>query len=81
LIGTSISSSPVVPLSAEPLVAKLPDIRYLNIRQRGWTRCEVTSQGWTAEFRVTDDPASVAAPLHTDATFVIRPDQVGAQRQ
>ncbi|MCU1345103.1 MAG: phoD [Acidimicrobiia bacterium] len=81
LVGTSISSGGLLPVASEGLVASFPDVRYANLRNRGWTRCEVTPQSWTAEYRVTDNQQSADAPLRTDATFVIQPDRVGVEKK
>jgi alkaline phosphatase D len=80
-VGTSISSGGLLPVNSQGLLSSFPDVRYANLRNRGWTRCEVTPQGWTTEYRVTDDQTSADASLRTDATFVVRPDRVGPQRQ
>jgi len=81
LVGTSISSGALLPVGTEGLISGFPDVRYANLRNRGWTRCEVTPEAWTAQYRVTDDETSADAPLRTDATFVVRPNRVGAERQ
>ncbi|HRW38003.1 MAG: alkaline phosphatase D family protein [Acidimicrobiales bacterium] len=78
VIGTSISSSADAALVGllEGSVSKLPWVRYVNGRQRGYAVVTLTAEGATADFRVVstaleDTPAVSVA---TDFTDVI-PDR------
>ena len=81
LMGTSISSGgdPVgasTHYGDEPLN---PHIVFHN-NNRGYVRCSVTPDTWTAEFRVVDTVRQPEAPTHSLATFVIENGRPGAVR-
>ncbi len=81
LVGTSISSNGLLPEGTEDLVTSaVPAIKYVNSSQRGWTRCDVTADRWTTEFRMVEDNHVQGSPLAVDATFTITPDTPGAVR-
>jgi alkaline phosphatase D len=78
LLGTSISSggdpaNPFVRYS-EPFN---PQIAFHN-NNRGYVRCSVTPDTWTAEFRVVDTVKQPEAPTRSLATFVIENGRAGA---
>lgn len=78
LVGTSISSDAPIPEDLTDLVSTLlPWIQYFDAR-RGWTRCSVGPDEWTAEYRVVDDNLIQDQPVAIDATFTIKPDTPGA---
>jgi phosphodiesterase/alkaline phosphatase D-like protein len=60
--------------------AQFPDLRYLNVRKRGWCLNEVTPSKWTATFRIVDDATKSDGTVTTDATFTVTPDKPGASR-
>jgi alkaline phosphatase D len=79
-IGTSISSGALLPEGIESAVASFPDLRYLNVRKRGWCLNEVTPSEWTATFRIVDDATKSEGTVTTDAVFTVTPDKPGATR-
>lgn len=81
LVGTSISSGGLLPAGTEGLVTSaVPAIKYVNSSQRGWTRCTVTPEKWTAEYRMVVDNLQEESPTAVDATFEILPTAPGARR-
>ena len=80
LVGTSISSSALLPEGIEAAVSSFPDLRYLNARKRGWTINVVTASGWTATYRTVDDVQRADSGVSTDATFTIVPSRAGATK-
>lgn len=82
LVGTSISSGIEVPDQFEALVDQVstifPDVKYVNLANRGWCRCTVEPDGWTAEYRAVEDATVPDSPVRTDRTFRIAPDRPGA---
>jgi alkaline phosphatase D len=80
-MGTSISSggdpdSTFTRYGEGPLN---PHIVFRN-NQRGYVRCSVTPDTWTAEFRVVDTVRQPQSPAHALATFVIENGRAGAVR-
>lgn len=80
LVGTSISSGALLPPGLDALIGVFPALKYLNGRQRGWVRNEVTASRWTAEYRVVEDASTADSAVRTDATFTIAPDTPGARK-
>ena len=81
LVGTSVSSGGLIPVSVQELVTDLvPAIKYVNSANRGWNLCEVTPERWTSEFRIVQDNLVDGSPVSVDATFAITPDRPGATR-
>ena len=81
LMGTSISSggdppNPFVRYGEGPLN---PHIVFRN-NNRGYVRCSVTPDTWTAEFRIVDTVLQPQAPTRSLATFVIENGRAGAVR-
>ena len=81
LVGTSISSAALLPEAIESAVTSFPDLRYLNVRKRGWTLNEVSSTDWTASYRIVDDVLKADSTVSTDAIFAIVPSHPGATRR
>jgi alkaline phosphatase D len=79
-VGTSISSGALLPEGIEAAIAQFPDLRYLNVRKRGWCLNEVTPSKWTATFRIVDDATKSEGKVSTDAVFAVTPDKPGATR-
>jgi alkaline phosphatase D len=71
LVGTSISSAFPYAELVEQATASLPNIRYLNARQRGYVVCTVKADELQAEFKVVSTVDRPESRLETDATFVI----------
>jgi alkaline phosphatase D len=81
LVGTSISSGgDGTPNSAGDVkqMAENPHIKFIN-RDRGYVRNVVTPAGWTADFRTVDYVSRPGAPVRTQASFVVKDGQPGAQ--
>jgi alkaline phosphatase D len=80
-VGTSISSGGDEGLIRDALsvaVDENENLKYLgNIR--GYTRCTVTPEEWTTEYRVVDYVSDPGAPARTDAVFRTRVGQPGLQ--
>jgi alkaline phosphatase D len=81
LVGSSISSrfDPALADAAEQLIRALPHVRYAEVRQRGYVRCDVTSEQVTARFQMTDSVATPDAPVTTASTWVVTAGRVGAE--
>jgi alkaline phosphatase D len=79
LVTSSISSrsddaiGPLVPLL--PTVA--PDILF-GKDSRGWLRCDVTPETWTATFFDVADPSTPDSPVTEGARFVVTAGTRGA---
>jgi alkaline phosphatase D len=73
LVGTSISTAfrPELVDLTEAAGAANPFTRYINPRQRGYVRCELTPGRLRADFRVVADPLVADSDVSTDATFEI----------
>jgi alkaline phosphatase D len=71
LVGTSISSSFPVPDLVEATARALPDVRYINARQRGYVVCTVGRDQLQAEFRVVRTVDRPGATVETDAVWIV----------
>jgi alkaline phosphatase D len=82
LIGTSISSggdgSDSNP-NGDAQVARNPHVKFYN-NQRGYVRCEVTSQSLSADFRVVEKVSVPESPISTRASFIVENGRPGAHR-
>ena len=80
LVGTSISSrfDPELADAAEDLIAALDHVDYVNVRQRGYLRCDVTPSTLTAAFRMVDTVASPTSPIATASAWTIVAGTPGA---
>lgn len=80
-VGTSISSSgdgEDRPAYLDALLAENPAVRFHN-RQRGYVRCTVTPQTWTADYRTVEYVSRPGAPINTRASFVVENGIPGAK--
>jgi alkaline phosphatase D len=75
LLGSSISSV----VFAQDYLAKNPQMQYFEPRN-GYLTCEITPQGWTADFKFVADVMDPASPIDTGARFAIKPDSPVAER-
>jgi alkaline phosphatase D len=71
LVGTSISSSFPVPDAVEAAIGSLPNVRYVNARQRGYVVCTVERDQLTAEFKVVGTVARPDSAIDVDAVWVV----------
>jgi alkaline phosphatase D len=82
IIGTSISSggdgTDSIP-NIDAYVADNPQIKFYN-NQRGYVRCEVRRESFTADFRVVEKVSVPESPVSTRATFIIEDGRPGATR-
>jgi alkaline phosphatase D len=74
-VGTSISSgAPDILVSVVPVALQLnPHVRWADAARRGWVRCEVTPDAWTAEYRLVDDATVEGSPVQTATRWVLEP--------
>jgi alkaline phosphatase D len=81
LVAPSISSraseqlAPVVDLL--PSVAR--DVVFADDDRRGWLRCDVSADGWTATYREVIDATDPASEVVDGARFAITRGQPGAR--
>jgi alkaline phosphatase D len=71
LVGTSISSSFPVPDAVEATIGALPNVRYVNARQRGYVVCTVGRDRLEAEFKVVRTVDRPESALDVDAVWVV----------
>ena len=74
-VSTSISSGGLVPAELQDVVGSLGDIQAAELEHRGYTRHVVTTEAWTAEYRIVDDVADAASPVSTWKSFVVAADR------
>lgn len=82
LVGTSLSSGGDGSDDASALArirADNPHIHFYD-RRRGYVRCTLTPERWTADYRIVPYVSRPGAPIETRATFVIEAGRAGAQR-
>jgi alkaline phosphatase D len=77
-VSTSISSGCGWAAAVEAAAPHNPHVKYLNADQRGYTRCTLTPDTWTADQRVVSSAADTAAPARTDSTWVVENGRPGA---
>ena len=87
-VGTSISSggdgsdnegTPASPPVTERVLAENPFVKFFNNR-RGYVRCRVTPELWTADYRVVQYVTRPGSPISTRASFVVESGRPGAVR-
>jgi alkaline phosphatase D len=79
LVGTSISSSgdgAAITPNGQTLVRQNAHIRFMN-QQRGYVRCTVTPDRWTADYRIVPYVTRMGAPIETAASFVVENGRPG----
>ena len=80
-VGTSITSggdgSEIYPVGQTAL-AENPHLHFAD-NQRGYVRCAVTSDRWTADYRVVPYVRREGAPISTRASFIVHAGHPGAQ--
>jgi alkaline phosphatase D len=70
-VGTSISSGGDGRDAADsPMLRDNPHVRFYN-GQRGYVRCRVTPDRWTADYRIVPWVTRPDAPIETRASFVV----------
>ena len=71
LVGTSISSGFPLADAVESLVAELPNVQYINARQRGYVVCELTADELRADFRLVSTTSEREATVETGVSLVV----------
>jgi alkaline phosphatase D len=71
LVGTSVSSEFPLPDVVEVLAETMPNVHYINARQRGYVVCAVTTDELRAEFRFVSTATEPNGELETGAAWVI----------
>ena len=81
LVGTSISSSfdPALIDVAEQLIGALPHVQWVNARQRGYVRCDVTPEAMVAQYRLVDTALEPTSPISTATSWTVEAGHIGAQ--
>ncbi|HEX6985591.1 MAG TPA: alkaline phosphatase D family protein, partial [Planctomycetaceae bacterium] len=81
-VGTSISSGgnggPNAKY-AEAMTTENPFVKFYNA-ERGYVRCELTSDLWRTDYQVVEEVTKPGAPLVTRASFVTEAGRPGVQR-
>jgi alkaline phosphatase D len=78
-VGTSITSGgdgAEKRKDTDAILAENPHIKFFN-DYRGYVRCTVTPEKWTADYRVVPFVSQPGAPIETRATFEIRNQSPG----
>ncbi|CDQ41958.1 MULTISPECIES: alkaline phosphatase D family protein [Virgibacillus] len=78
-VGTSITSGgdgSEKRQDTDAILEENPHIKFFN-DFRGYVRCQVTPEKWTADYRVVSYVSQPGAPIHTRASFEIKHDQPG----
>ncbi len=80
-VGTSISSrfDPSLADAAEQLIRELPHVKYANVRQRGYVRCDVDDVEFVARFQMVESVATPTSPLTTATTWTVTAGTIGAE--
>jgi alkaline phosphatase D len=82
LVGTSLSSGGDGSDDTSALARIQTDNPHIHFydRRRGYVRCTLTPQRWTADYRIVPYVSRPGAPIETRATFVIEAGRAGAHR-
>ena len=81
-VGTSITSGgdgADVRDTTDGVLGENPWVRFFN-NQRGYVRCVITPQSWTADYRVLEYVTHQGSPISTRASFVVENGRPGAER-
>jgi alkaline phosphatase D len=77
-VGTSISSGCGWAAAVKSARPNNPHVKYLNPDRRGYTRCTITAEAWTSDYRVLPSATDPAAPAVTDSSWVVEDGRPGA---
>ena len=80
LVGTSISSGASKSSGFRKHLRDNPNIRFVESRLRGYTRCTVIRDCWYADLRVVDTIERPGAPVRTLASYVVESGRPGAEQ-
>ena len=81
-VGTSITSGgdgAEKRADTEGVLADNPFVKFYNA-ERGYVRCELTPESWTADYRVVSKVSEPTSEILTRASFVIESGKPGAER-
>ena len=81
-VGTSITSGgdgAEKRADTEGVLADNPFVKFYNA-ERGYVRCELTPESWTADYRVVPKVSEPTSEILTRASFVIESGKPGAER-
>lgn len=82
-VATSITSggdgTPTLNAATQTLLGESPHIRWHN-RQRGYVRCNVTADGWKADYRVVPFVSRPGAPIETASQWQLTHGKPGIQK-
>jgi alkaline phosphatase D len=81
-VGTSISSGgngAPLPGWGRTMLENNPHMKFFN-GERGYVRCTVTPERWTADYRVVPYVDKPGAPVETAGSFVVEAGKGGVQR-
>ncbi|MCX7620761.1 MAG: alkaline phosphatase D family protein [Acidimicrobiales bacterium] len=80
LVGTSISSNfdPALADIAEAIIGAIPWVKYVNVRQRGYTTVELTRERMTAQFRTVSTVEQPQADIETDFVWTVEARERGS---
>jgi alkaline phosphatase D len=81
-VGTSITSGgdgSDVRDGTAGMLSENPWVQFFN-NQRGYVRCAITPQTWTADYQVVEYVAHQGSPISTRASFVVEAGRPGARR-
>ncbi|WP_417464212.1 alkaline phosphatase D family protein [Kordiimonas sp.] len=78
-VATSITSGNSYWQRNMPSIPENPHIKLYEGRYRGYTLCDVTNDGWTADLRVVDDVTKPELDARTLKRFVIEDGVAGPQ--
>ena len=83
IVGTSISSNATLPdivaIGENVLIEQAPLINYVNLRQQGYVRCEVSRERMRADYRLVDTVLEPSAAIRTVSSWEIRNGEAGAR--
>jgi len=81
LVAPSISSrfDPSLADAAEQLIGELPHVRWVDVRRRGYIRCDVTPGELVARYQMASSVLTPDAPVATTTSWRVTAGQVGAQ--
>jgi alkaline phosphatase D len=71
-VGTSISSNFPLADVVEPLLSALPNVRYINARQRGYVVCTVTADELRADYRLVSTALEPTAEVTTATSWIVK---------
>jgi alkaline phosphatase D len=82
LVAPSISSrfDPALADAAEQLIAELDHVRWVDVRRRGYIRCDVTPGELVARYQMAESVLTPDAPVTTATTWSVTAGQVGAEQ-